>query len=142
MSKLCDTCIYRNNVEQLKPCIIYRDDCELYEKESDEMNDDLISRDELLKRIDEEREYLKSRGQFGAEHILVHNFRDLVENAPTVDAIVNMIEERPQAEWRSCKQGDIPITDRCTNCNYEMKWYKNKHNFCPNCGAKMRGKEK
>ena len=49
------------------------------------MNNDLISRDELLKRIDEEREYLKSRGQFGAEHILVHNFRDLVDNAPTVD---------------------------------------------------------
>ncbi len=49
------------------------------------MNNDLISRDELLKRIDEEREYLKSRGQFGAEHILVHNFRDLVENAPAVD---------------------------------------------------------
>lgn len=49
------------------------------------MNNDLISRSELLKRIDEEREYLKSRGQFGAEHILVHNFRDLVENAPTVE---------------------------------------------------------
>jgi len=33
--KLCDTCIYRNNVEQLKPCIIYRDDCEYYKKERD-----------------------------------------------------------------------------------------------------------
>lgn len=33
--KLCDTCIYRNNVEQLKPCIIYRDDCEYYEREED-----------------------------------------------------------------------------------------------------------
>lgn len=35
--KLCDTCRYRNNVEQLKPCIIYRDDCEYYEKERDDM---------------------------------------------------------------------------------------------------------
>lgn len=35
--KLCDTCIYRNNVEQLKPCIIYRDDCEYYEKERGDM---------------------------------------------------------------------------------------------------------
>ena len=35
--KLCDTCIYRNNVEQLKPCIVYRDDCEYYEKERGDM---------------------------------------------------------------------------------------------------------
>lgn len=35
--KLCDTCIYRNNVEQLKPCIIYRDDCEYYEKKRGDM---------------------------------------------------------------------------------------------------------
>lgn len=35
--KLCDTCKYRNNVEQLKPCIIYRDDCEYYEKERGSM---------------------------------------------------------------------------------------------------------
>ena len=33
--KLCDTCIYRNNVEQLKPCVVYRDDCEYYESEED-----------------------------------------------------------------------------------------------------------
>ena len=45
--------------------------------------DDLISKSALLSKIDEEREYLKARGQLGAEHILVHNFRDLVENAPS-----------------------------------------------------------
>lgn len=46
--------------------------------------------------------------------------------------------ERPQGEWVVYgKQGDIPITDRCTNCNYEMKWYKTKYNFCPQCGADM-----
>ena len=70
------------------------------------MNNDLISRDELLKRIDEEREYLKSRGQFGAEHILVHNFRDLVDNAPTV-------EERPQGEW-------IPVSERLPERDKEV----------------------
>ena len=45
----------------------------------------LIDADVLLKRVDEEREYLKGRGLFGAEHILVHNFRELVDNAPTVE---------------------------------------------------------
>ena len=41
--KLCDTCIYRNNVEQLKPCIIYRDNCEYYEKERDTTTEEAIS---------------------------------------------------------------------------------------------------
>ena len=45
----------------------------------------LIDANALLARVDEEREYLKARGQLGAEHILVHNFRDLIDNAPTVE---------------------------------------------------------
>ena len=45
----------------------------------------LIDANALLKRVDEERKYLKERGQAGAEHILVHNFRELVEDAPTVE---------------------------------------------------------
>ena len=44
-----------------------------------------IDADELLKRVDEERQYLLARGQEGAEHILVNNFRVLIDNAPTVD---------------------------------------------------------
>ena len=45
----------------------------------------LIDANALLARVDEEREYLKARGQLGAEHILVHNFRDLIDNAPTIE---------------------------------------------------------
>lgn len=45
----------------------------------------LIDADELLKQIDAERKYLIKRGQTGAEHILTHNFRDLVLNAPTIE---------------------------------------------------------
>ena len=30
--KLCDTCIYRSKYEWEKPCIIYKEDCELYKK--------------------------------------------------------------------------------------------------------------
>lgn len=33
--KLCETCIYRNQDEYHKPCIVYRDDCEHYESEED-----------------------------------------------------------------------------------------------------------
>ena len=30
--KKCDTCRFQNEDEYHKPCIVYRDDCELYEK--------------------------------------------------------------------------------------------------------------
>lgn len=47
---------------------------------------------------------------------------------------------RPQGQWIVYgRQGGIPITDCCSNCKYEMKWYRNKYNFCPNCGAQMGG---
>lgn len=49
----------------------------------------LIDAYELLKAVDKEREYLLARGQTGAEHILVHNFRDLIDNAPTVNDCPN-----------------------------------------------------
>lgn len=54
---------------------------------------DLISRKGLLQDIDKEREYLKGRGQLGAEHVLVHNFMDLVYNAPSVDLSALQVNE-------------------------------------------------
>lgn len=90
---------------------------------------------------------------------------ELIDNAPTVEPCDNCEEkkkldylchfssyrelqalrkfkeehERTQGEWKvHGKQGGIPIIDMCSNCRYEMKWYKNKYNFCPNCGADMR----
>lgn len=55
----------------------------------------LIDADELLEKINAERKYLIERGQTGAEHILAHNFRDLVLNTPTVE----------QSRW-------IPVSER------------------------------
>ena len=49
-------------------------------------------------------------------------------------------DEHPQGQWEVYgRQGGIPITDRCSNCKYEMMWYRNKYNYCPNCGAQMGG---
>lgn len=41
------------------------------------------------------------------------------------------IEERPQGTWISSTDGY-----RCDNC-YGKLWYRS--NYCPNCGADMRG---
>lgn len=79
---------------------------------------DLISREALLKAMEEERQYLLARGLRGAEHILVHHCLPLIDNAPTVDlwkmrqeATENALKKaeelykRPQGEW-------IPVSER------------------------------
>ena len=97
----------------------------------------LINANALLRRIDGEREYLKARGQLGAEHILVHNFRELVETAPTVDAIVNTIEVRPQGKWIKDNSGDR-FCSECGSCAlYHEIGLIFESRFCPYCGAEM-----
>lgn len=55
---------------------------------------------------------------------------DMIENAPTV-------EERT-GEWI---HDGSDWTNRwiCAKCGY--KWFFDKSNYCPNCGADMRGKQ-
>ena len=67
----------------------------------------LIDADALLEMVDKERQYLIARGQKGAEHILVHSFRDLINNAPTVEP---------------CYQ-----TTSCLDC----KMYDKENHHCP-----------
>lgn len=46
---------------------------------------DLISREALLKAMEEEKQYLLARGQRGAEHIIVRHCLPIIDNAPTAD---------------------------------------------------------
>ena len=87
----------------------------------------LVNVDDLLENIDKEREYLKERGMLGAEHILVHNFRELVENAP-------IIEERHTGKWLEPYKSHIAY--ECSNCHRQMPISPEFH-FCPICGAWM-----
>ena len=50
------------------------------------MMDDLISRTAALDAIDHERELLIEREQYGAEHVVVHHARRMIEELPAVDA--------------------------------------------------------
>lgn len=75
---------------------------------------DLIEREETINRIDK---------WYGGEHY--------------TPAIISVIEdmpsaERPQGEWE-CDEYAIY---HCSNCGCEATW---DYNFCPNCGAKMKG---
>ena len=109
-----------------------------------------IDGDKLLEAIEKERQYLRSRGLYGAEHILVHNFRNLVEDAPTVEYTFEeafqktvceqrlYCPERPQGEWGKWVISEI----RCPKCleYFDPDYYsKEELNKCPSCGAKMDG---
>lgn len=56
--------------------------------------DELISRQAALAEIDQNRQALLSLGMDGAEHILVHYGRRVIEELPTID-----IPERKDDAW-------------------------------------------
>ena len=58
---------------------------------------------------------------------IADTIEDVIDNAPTV-------EERPQGEWE--KIGEIGLAYKCNKCG-EVSVIPT--NFCPNCGADMRG---
>jgi hypothetical protein len=112
------------------------------------MNNDLISRNsviELLKKWSDGYSYIElptedAIKQMSALPAVEPEIADSFYIITHTGQRVEFEMKRPKGKWKVYgKQGNIPITDMCSNCRYEMKWYKNKHNFCPNCGADMRG---
>ena len=69
----------------------------------------LIDKDAILDAIDKERQILIEQERLGAEHVVVHHARRLVEDAPTIDAIPVewLVNEMNTADDR----GDIEMTD-------------------------------
>lgn len=94
-----------------------------------------IDADEL-KNVFEEHE--DRRGDLDCD------WRILIDNAPTVEPFAEVQYEtfreyeRPHGEWM---KSDIPesVLAKCSYCGFDCGAYT--HNFCPNCGAEMRGKE-
>lgn len=61
---------------------------------------ELISRQAALAEIDKNREALLSSGMTGAEHILVHYGRRVIEELPTIDAV-------PVVRCKDCKNKEM-----------------------------------
>ena len=127
MSKLCNTCIYRNNVEQLKPCIIYRDDCEYYEKERGDM-----TREEELDWLYRLR-----------SEIYVYMPKEwLIPMNNALDMAIKALEEEPKTgHWINIINKDLHDyrtgNKLCFECSECRSQYTYKSNYCPNCGARM-----
>lgn len=83
----------------------------------------LIDKDALLGAIDKERQILIEQERLGAEHIVVHHARRLVEDAPTIDAIpVEWLNERHR---KACGEADTDLMDAITVlCNEYHVWQK------------------
>lgn len=69
-------------------------------------------------------------------NIALQGVIEKIDNAPTIDCIVNTIEVRSYGEWKYLKNGYY----ECSECKYVP--HEIKSNFCPNCGADMRGNKK
>ena len=100
----------------------------------------IVQVDELKKELWDNAYAVRFMTPTGKETHLALKIQDIQE---IIDRITILDENKPTGQWIVYgRQGGIPITDMCSNCNYEMKWYKNKYNYCPNCGAKMTGDSK
>ena len=89
--------------------------------------DDCISREEVLAKIDEERKHLLDLKMDGAEHIVVHHARRIIEDMPPVTP------QPKVGEW--LKNGELCKCSRCdSNVLFSaIKFYK----YCYRCGARM-----
>ena len=84
------------------------------------MDNDLISREALK----------KSFAEYGEKAKFTQGFcQQLIDNAPTVEY------SRPQGEWVNTS----PHDDK-GECSYCCSVSNKYYNFCPNCGADMRGR--
>lgn len=84
--------------------------CEVEEQQPCE---DCVSRKELLSRIDAERRHLLDIGMDGAEHIIVHHARRIIEDMPSVT---------PQQRVYDCDFGQEQFEKRRFLNEYLRKW--------------------
>lgn len=111
---------------------------------------DLISREALINVILNDHKLDGTNANWEVNRILVH-----INNAPTVENnLVNENRElikllgaeiRPQGEWVTVEDSVIDGFKECSNCGEKAEWLDGGGqflcNFCPNCGADMRGKK-
>lgn len=95
-----------------------------------EVSEDAISREGLLKSFGLSEKTRKYGGDHsGYDTMMLYEIQDYIEDAPSV------VPKAKEGEWKITINQDY----RCSNCNKITSSYK--ANYCPYCGAKMKGVE-
>ena len=94
-------------------------------------SEDCINRERLLARIDEERKHLLDLKMDGAEHIIVHHARRIIEDMPSVTP------QPKRGKW---------IDGKCNRCGTHAPYWAMASTYycseyCPNCGSYNGGEE-
>lgn len=154
--KLCRTCRYGSDYELDKPCIVYREDCPLYEKEGDEMN-----REEAIEVIKQDIpcEYdtdliealemaIKALEQDNCPYYVIdEDGHGLCKNHSGLHLSQRFkdwqfIQEPKMGHWIEKDGFDGDTYYDCSECGeswttIEGTPWNNEWNYCPNCGARM-----
>lgn len=105
--------------------------------------EDCISRTELLSRIDAERKYLLNFKMDGAEHIIVHHARRIIEDMPPVTPQ----PKRGRWEWVQYDSNPNIGNWHCSECRTIIPHMPEEtdntpiYKWCPMCGARMEVEE-
>ena len=101
--------------------------------------DDYISRTELLSKIDAERKYLLDLKMDGAEHIIVHHARRIIEELPSVTPQ----PRKGRWEWVQYDSNSNIGNWHCSECRTIIPHMPEEtdnapiYKWCPMCGVRM-----
>ena len=100
-----------------------------------------IEREAALREIERREEFM-----VGNKYISVSAMKLFVANRPAADVVPVVHGRWEEVDWVEMESGGHELIRtpnaalRCSNCRNcfkkELLW---KHNYCPNCGAKMDG---
>ena len=129
--KLCDTCIYGDKYEFEKPCVLYSDDCKLYEEKK--MDD--MTRKRAISELNQIYGMLSPDKQRAL---------DVAINSLKVDEQYDLMYEQAEPKAGHWIENNDDHYDwcECSECGYgaegEITSERGvRFNYCPNCGADM-----
>ena len=99
---------------------------------------ELISREDLVNALVDKGQASKRYKVGETWELNGTELREVIDSLPT-------IESRPKGKWDTVSREKEAceiffFNKKCSNCGYEYCFPFN-YNYCPNCGADMRGEE-